>query len=112
MKKIRVAGPPGTGKTTFLVEKYYDALDKYQAADIVVISHTRTAANLIRERINNPKSIEEYYKKTGKNLFELIRETKKIRTRNVSTIHKYCKDKQGGLDILETTDYEILKRYC
>ena len=31
MKKIRVAGPPGTGKTTYLVEKYYDALDKYHS---------------------------------------------------------------------------------
>ena len=53
MKKIRVAGPPGTGKTTYLMKRYYDALDKYQAADIIVISHTRTAAGEIRKKIDN-----------------------------------------------------------
>jgi|TARA_Y100000034_G_scaffold90549_1_gene109108 superfamily I DNA/RNA helicase len=109
MKKIRVAGPPGTGKTTYLVERYYDALDTYQALDIMVLSHTRTASNHIREKIDDPESIKEYHKKTGKDLFHLIRETKKIRKKNVSTIHKYCKDKQGGLDTFDVTDYDILK---
>ena len=109
MKKIRVAGPPGTGKTTYLVEKYYDALDKYQAMDIIVISHTNTAADHIREKINDPENIKRYHEKTGKDLFNLIKETKKTREKNVSTIHKYCKDKQGGLDVFQITDYEILK---
>ena len=88
MKKIRVAGPPGTGKTTYLVEKYYDALDKYQAMDIIVISHTNTAADHIREKINDPENIKRYHEKTGKDLFNLIKETKKTREKNVSTIHK------------------------
>ena len=66
MEKTRVAGPRGTGKTTYLVERYYDALDKYQAMDIVIISHTRTAANHIREKINGPKNIQSYHTKTGK----------------------------------------------
>ena len=79
MQKIRVAGPPGTGKTTYLVKRYYDALDKYQAIDILVISHTNTAANEIREKINDPENIAEYHKETGKDLFSLIKETKKIR---------------------------------
>jgi superfamily I DNA/RNA helicase len=109
MEKIRVAGPPGTGKTTYLVERYYDALDKYQAMDIVIISHTRTAANHIREKVNDPKNIQSYHRKTGKDLFNLIKETKKIREKNISTIHKYCKDKQGGLDVFQVTDYDILK---
>jgi len=112
MQKIRVAGPPGTGKTTYLVERYYDALDKYQASDIMVISHTNTAADEIREKINDPDSIKKYYEKTGKNLFNLIRETKKIRKKNVSTIHKYCKDeitKSKGGDVFEITDYDILR---
>ena len=112
MKKIRVAGPPGTGKTTYLVEKYYDALDKYQAMDIIVISHTNTAADHIREKINDPENIKRYHEKTGKDLFNLIKETKKTREKNVSTIHKYCKNeitKSKGGDVFEITDYDILK---
>ena len=45
----------------------------------MVISHTKTAANEIREKINSPKNIAEYHKETGKDLFNLIKETKKIR---------------------------------
>ena len=52
MQKIRIAGPPGTGKTRYLMKRYYDALDTYQATDILVISHTKTAANEIRKKIN------------------------------------------------------------
>ena len=79
MQRIRVAGPPGTGKTTYLMKRYYDALDKYEASDVMVISHTKTAANEIREKINSPENIAEYHKETGKDLFNLIKETKKIR---------------------------------
>jgi len=112
MQKIRVAGPPGTGKTRYLMKRYYDTLDKYQAIDIMIISHTNTAADEIRKKINDPKNITEYHKETGKDLFNLIKETKKIREKNVSTIHKYCKDeitKSKGGDVFEITDYNILK---
>ena len=112
MQKIRVAGPPGTGKTTYLMKRYYDALDKYEASDIMVISHPKTAANEIREKINDPENIAKYHKETGKDLFNLIKETKKIRKTNVSTIHKYCKDeitKSKGGDVFEISDYERLK---
>ena len=51
MKKIRIAGPPGTGKTTRLVRIFYDSLDKYSHADMLVMSHTKTAAKIIREKI-------------------------------------------------------------
>jgi len=112
MQKIRIAGPPGTGKTRYLMKRYYDALDKYLAADILVISHTKTAANEIRKKINDPENIAEYHKETGKDLFNLIKETKKIREKNVSTIHKYCKDeiiKSEGGDVFEIPDYDRLK---
>ena len=112
MQKIRIAGPPGTGKTTYLMKRYYDALDTYLAADILVISHTKTAANEIRKKINDPENIAEYHKETGKDLFNLIKETKKIREKNVSTIHKYCKDeiiKSEGGDVFEIPDYDRLK---
>jgi len=112
MQKIRIAGPPGTGKTRYLMKRYYDALDKYLAADIMIMSHTKTAANEIRKKINDPENITEYHKETGKDLFNLIKETKKIRETNVSTIHKYCKDeiiKSEGGDVFEISDYERLK---
>ena len=112
MQKIRIAGPPGTGKTRYLMKRYYDALDKYQAADIMIMSHTKTAANEIRKKINDPENIAEYHKETGKDLFNLIKETKKIRETNVSTIHKYCKNeitKSKGGDVFEIADYDKLK---
>ena len=63
-KKIRIAGPPGTGKTTKLVEIYYNHLiDKYSPADIIVISHTNTAANHIRDKIGTSVLIRVFIKK-------------------------------------------------
>ena len=71
MKKIRIAGPPGTGKTTKLVEIYYTHLEQYSPTDIMVISHTNTAADHIRGKISENKSIETFQIKTGKEIFHL-----------------------------------------
>ena len=109
MKKIRIAGPPGTGKTTYLVERYYDALSKYQPADIMVISHTNTAANHIRGKILDIESMNNYLQKTGINVLGIIQANKKTLERHVSTIHKYCKDQLLGSAVLEINDYDILK---
>ena len=70
-QKIRIAGPPGTGKTTKLVQIYYDHIveNKYSPADIIVISHTNTAADHIRDKIYSDESIQEYQEKTGKEIF-------------------------------------------
>jgi len=68
MKKIRIAGPPGTGKTTKLVEIYYTHLEQYSPTDIMVISHTNTAADHIRGKISENKSIETFQIKTGKDI--------------------------------------------
>ena len=107
-KKIRIAGPPGTGKTTKLVEIYYDHLiDKYSPADIIVISHTNTAANHIRDKIYSDESIQEYQEKTGNEIFRLIKQSKETLKENVSTIHKFCKDRVLG-DSFLIEDYEIL----
>ena len=109
MKKIRIAGPPGTGKTTYLVERYYDALSKYQPADIMVMSHTKTAANHIRGKILDIESMNNYLQKTGINVLGIIQANKKTLERHVSTIHKYCKDQLMGSAVLEINDYDILK---
>ena len=63
MKKIRIAGPPGDlDKTKVLVEIYYTHLEQYSPTDIIVISHTNTAADHIRGKISENKSIETFQK--------------------------------------------------
>ena len=108
MKKIRIAGPPGTGKTTKLVEIYYTHLEQYSPTDIMVISHTNTAADHIRGKISENKSIETFQKQTGKEIFHLVKQSKATLEENVTTIHKFCKNRITGKSFL-IEDYEILK---
>ena len=61
MIKIRIAGPPATGKTRRLVKKYYDHIQQHSATEIIVISHTNTAADEIRDRILDDDNIQEYH---------------------------------------------------
>ena len=81
MKKIRIAGPPGTVKTRRLVKAYYDHIHQYSATEIIAISHTNTAADEIRKRTLDKKSIQEYLDseniqgEKGKELFQLVRES-------------------------------------
>ncbi len=73
MKKIRIAGPPGTGKTRRLVKAYYDHIHQYSATEIIVTSHTNTAADEIRDRIEDKGNILKYENETGKNIKALIK---------------------------------------
>ncbi len=108
MKKIRIAGPPGTGKTTKLVEIYYSHLEAYSPTDIMVISHTNTAADHIRGKIYDNQSIDNFQKKTNKEIFHLIKQSKATLEENVTTVHKFCKNRVKGKAFL-IEDYEILK---
>ena len=104
---IRIAGPPGTGKTTKLVKIYYESLKNYDPVDIVVISHTNTAANHIRSKIFSNESIGEYMKETEHEVFGTIKDAKETLKKNVVTIHKFCKDRVKG-ESFQIEDYEIL----
>lgn len=109
MKKIRIAGPPGTGKTTKLVEIYYKHLvEKYSPTDIIVISHTNTAADHIRGKIYDDESIDDFQKKTGNEIFHLVKQSKASLEENVTTVHKFCKNRVKGKAFL-IEDYDILK---
>ena len=90
MKKIRIAGPPGTGKTTRLTRIFYELLDQYSPADILMMSHTKVAAKIIRERILEPEMILNYQKETGKEIYYKVQNSKKTLENNISTIHSYC----------------------
>ena len=109
MKKIRIAGPPGTGKTTKLVEIYYNHLEEYSPTQIMIISHTNTAADHIRDKITDIETIQKYEDDTGKKLLQIIKNSKETLKENVSTIHKFCKDRlEKGL-AFNMDDYENLK---
>jgi len=109
MKKIRIAGPPGTGKTTKLVEIYYKHLvEQYSPTDIIVISHTNTAADHIRGKIYDDKSIDDFQKKTGHEIFHRVKQSKASLEENVTTVHKFCKNRVKGKAFL-IEDYDILK---
>jgi len=66
METFRVKGPPGTGKTTWLINRIRDALEKYDAHQIYAVSFTRAAA---RELVGRDAPIPET---------------------NVGTIHSMC----------------------
>ena len=91
MKKIRIAGPPGTGKTTKLVNIY-----------------TNTAADHIRGKIYDNKSIESFQTETNKEIFHLVKQSKATLEENVTTVHKFCKNRVKGKAFL-IDDYDILK---
>ena len=113
MKKIRIAGPPGTGKTRFLVNIFYDWIQKYSATEMIVMSHTNTAANEIRKRILDNKNIQRYQDETKKDIFHLVKESKETLKETVTTIHTYCKSKikkiKGQSVVFNGDDYDNLK---
>ena len=117
MKKIRIAGPPGTGKTRRLVKKYYDHIQQHSATEIIVISHTNTAADEIRDRILDKDNIQEYQDETGADIFRLVRESRETLKETVTTMHKCfmsrIPEKKGKSVVFtigdNTDDYDNLK---
>ena len=47
-----ISGPPGTGKTSkYITAKYLELLDKFTYDKIIILSHTKVAAEEIRDEI-------------------------------------------------------------
>ena len=116
MKKIRIAGPPGTGKTRRLGDIFYEWIEKCSATEIILTSHTNTAADEIRKRILDDKNIQRYQKETGKDIFRLVRESRKTLEETTTTIHTYCKSRvkkelKEKREVFNGDDYEILKQH-
>ena len=113
MKKIRIAGPPGTGKTRRLGDIFYNWIQKYSATEIIVVSHTNTAADEIRKRILNNENIQRYQDETGKDIFRLVKESKETLKETVTTMHKCfmarIPEKKGKSVVFNIDDYNNLK---
>ena len=50
MRELRVLGPPGTGKTTYLSRKIESAAEKFGSENIIVASFTKAAATELNHR--------------------------------------------------------------
>jgi superfamily I DNA/RNA helicase len=115
MKKIRIQGSPGTGKTRRLVRLYYDNIQTSSATEIIMTSHTNTAADEIRDRIKDKDNILKYENETKKSIYHLIKESTETLKETVTTIHKYCclkiKKIKGQSVVFNGEDYEILKQH-
>lgn len=113
MKKIRIAGPPGTGKTRRLGDIWYKEIEQCSATEIMTISHTNTAADEIGKRILNNDNIERYQKETGKDIFRLVKESKETLKETVATMHKCfmarIPEKKGKSVVFNIDDYNNLK---
>ena len=104
MKKIRIAGPPGTGKTKRLVKKYYDHIQQHSATEIIVMSHTNTAADEIRKRVLN-KNIRKF---GNSSLLEIkIKQLNKLDGLNRVYVSSDCDE---ILEIAESTGAFPIKR--
>ena len=90
MKKIRIAGPPGTGKTRCLADKFYNHIQEYSATEIIAISHTNTAADEIRKRVLNKNNIQSYQDRTGvtDEFKKLVTESRNTVKETITTMHK------------------------
>ncbi|MCK4827331.1 ATP-dependent helicase, partial [bacterium] len=87
MPKIyKIIGPPGTGKTEYLLRQVERACDKYFPKDIGVVSHTVASVSEAKDRIKKKLNID----------------WKDIK--NVRTIHSHCFDllRIKKEDVMET----------
>jgi DNA helicase-2/ATP-dependent DNA helicase PcrA len=87
MKEIRIFGPPGTGKTTFLARQIDLAVEKYGSENVMVASFTRSAAT------------------------ELVSRDLPVPRNAVGTLHSLCYRSLESPEIAETHINEFNKQY-
>ncbi len=81
MKEYRIFGPPGTGKTTYLIRQIEHAVERHGADAVMVASFTRAAAH------------------------ELVRRQESELRGNIGTLHSICYHALGCPEIVETRKY-------
>ena len=84
-------GPPGTGKTTYLVKQIEAAREKHGAGGVLVVSFTKAAAAELNARVGDSATLSgAFAKKFGK------------ADRRVGTLHSLCYTLIGCPKIAET----------
>ena len=92
-----IAGPPGTGKTHgFILDLYKELLLKYHPDKIIILSHTKVAANQIKDAVLALPAMKE----RGF--------TEKSMKYKICTIHRYCKKRLLHNDKFEYEDHKNL----
>ena len=117
MNRKFIVGPPGTGKTRYLVDLYYDKIQTYDIEKTQIISHTNNAADEICERIYNQKNARLYEQKHKVKVWEKLQEHKKLFNtesrqdrRVISTISYYCKENLKHPAMFDKESYTELSR--
>tara|TARA_R110000796_G_scaffold178781_2_gene295431 strand:+ start:211 stop:1959 length:1749 start_codon:yes stop_codon:yes gene_type:complete len=119
MDRKFIVGPPGTGKTRYLVNLYYDKLQVHPIERTQIISHTNVAADEICERIYNEKNAKEYEEKNNVQIWDKLEENKKLFVsenkedrRVISTISYYCKENLRHPPMFDKESYiELCRRH-
>ena len=117
MNRKFIVGPPGTGKTRYLVDLYYDKIQTYDIEKTQIISHTNNAADEICERIYNQKNARLYEQKHKVKVWEKLQEHKKLFNtesrqdrRVISTISYYCKENLKHPAMFDKESYTELSK--
>tara|TARA_R100001244_G_scaffold112223_1_gene83015 strand:- start:17 stop:1765 length:1749 start_codon:yes stop_codon:yes gene_type:complete len=117
MNRKFIVGPPGTGKTRYLVNLYYEKIQTYAIERTQIISHTNVAADEICERIYNEKNARAYEKIHNVKIWEKLEENKKLFTssnredrRVVSTICYFAKENLKHPPMFDKESYAELSR--
>ena len=117
MDRKFIVGPPGTGKTRYLVDLYYDKIQTYDIERTQIISHTNNAADEICERIYNEENARLYEQKHKVKVWEKLEDHKKLFNtesredrRVISTISYYCKENLKHPDMFDKISYAELSR--
>ena len=105
MKRKFIIGPPGTGKTTRLVETYYNRIQKYTIEKIQVISHTNVAADEIRAKILDEKEAIAIIEAAS----SVSEETEQIASNGISYLESLISKAEETAISIEKTE-ELIKK--
>ena len=100
MRRVKVIGPPGTGKTTWMINQIAELIRRgYEPSSILATTFTRPGRRAIRQKV-----------------MELLRPERLVRRKSDihwlgRTIHSVCKELLG-IESKYVIDYWKLKEFC
>jgi DNA helicase-2/ATP-dependent DNA helicase PcrA len=97
-REYRVFGPPGTGKTRWIMNSIKSAREKYDGYDIFITSFTKAAAQEIVYRV----SMDSKQNKSGGSL---------LPESSIGTLHAHCYRAIGNVELAEKHTEEFSKEF-